>query len=164
MSVSRRLLPGNGFVMARECPDCLHTRCGEDCVCNCDAAHAEDALSRVCIERDQLRADRDQHLADAEFWRTHANTWQKWAGSLLADMGKQIEGGLWGDEPAGKIIRAEVERMRPVYELAKSFFEATRTSLCLGWTGDRERAESAHYALIEATDRAFTAEHKESNK
>lgn len=32
---------GTGFVRARECPNCGHTRCGEACVCNCDAAHAE---------------------------------------------------------------------------------------------------------------------------
>lgn len=38
---SRRFDIGTGFVRARECPDCGHTRCGEDCVCNCDAAHAE---------------------------------------------------------------------------------------------------------------------------
>lgn len=32
---------GPGFVRAKECPDCSHTRCGEDCNCDCDAAHAE---------------------------------------------------------------------------------------------------------------------------
>lgn len=39
----RRLDIGRGFVRARECPDCFHTKCGESCVCNCDAAHAEAA-------------------------------------------------------------------------------------------------------------------------
>jgi hypothetical protein len=37
----RRFDVGPGFVRARECPDCGHTRCGDDCTCNCDAAHAE---------------------------------------------------------------------------------------------------------------------------
>lgn len=39
--MSRAFDVGPGFIRARECPDCFHTRCGESCVCNCDAAHAE---------------------------------------------------------------------------------------------------------------------------
>ena len=48
---------GPGFVRARECPDCGHTRCGEDCTCNCDAAHAEHEAS---VLRQQL-ADLQAH-------------------------------------------------------------------------------------------------------
>lgn len=33
--------------MAEPCPKCLHTRCGEGCVCNCDAAHAEAYAARL---------------------------------------------------------------------------------------------------------------------
>jgi hypothetical protein len=42
-----------------ECPDCGHARarCGEDCACNCDAAHAEEESSRLRVERDSLRAE-----------------------------------------------------------------------------------------------------------
>ncbi len=38
---------GIGFVRARECPDCFHTKCGESCVCNCDAARAEDEAAHL---------------------------------------------------------------------------------------------------------------------
>lgn len=41
MSGKRVFDVGPGFVRAKECPDCFHTRCGDDCVCNCDAARAE---------------------------------------------------------------------------------------------------------------------------
>lgn len=34
-------------VMAEQCPRCLHTRCGEGCECNCDAAHAESYAARL---------------------------------------------------------------------------------------------------------------------
>jgi hypothetical protein len=44
---SRRFDSGAGFVGARECPDCRHTRCGEDCKCEWDAAHAEHARHKV---------------------------------------------------------------------------------------------------------------------
>lgn len=47
ISTERKLDVGRGFVRARECPDCGHTRCGEDCVCNCDAAHAEHEAARL---------------------------------------------------------------------------------------------------------------------
>jgi hypothetical protein len=44
---------GPGFVRARECPKCMHTRCGLDCHCNCIAAVVEQ-------ERDTLRAELKQ--------------------------------------------------------------------------------------------------------
>ncbi len=50
---------GPGFVRATECPDCGHTKCGESCVCNCDAAHAE-------YECDQLRARYCEAMAALE--------------------------------------------------------------------------------------------------
>lgn len=50
---ARSIDAGPGFVRARECPDCGHTTCGESCVCNCDAAHAEveAAALRVAAKR-----------------------------------------------------------------------------------------------------------------
>lgn len=59
----RRFDVGPGFVRARECPDCGHTRCGEDCTCNCGAAHAEH-------EAAMLR----QQLADAQVVTTIDDT------------------------------------------------------------------------------------------
>ena len=56
-TAARRIDVGPGFVRARECPDCGHTRCGEDCTCNCDAAHAEHEAS---VLRQQL-ADLQAH-------------------------------------------------------------------------------------------------------
>jgi hypothetical protein len=67
----RRFDVGPGFVRARECPDCGHTRCGDDCTCNCDAAHAEheaaalrkrldgagDEVSKLFVESEALRAE-----------------------------------------------------------------------------------------------------------
>ena len=50
----RKIESGPGFVRAKECPDCGHTRCGEGCVCNCDAARAE-------YEAAALRHERDEH-------------------------------------------------------------------------------------------------------
>jgi hypothetical protein len=43
----RRFDAGPGFIRARECPDCGHTRCGEDCTCNCDAVHAEHEAAQL---------------------------------------------------------------------------------------------------------------------
>ena len=46
----RKIESGPGFFRAKECPDCGHTRCGEDCVCNCDAARAEyDAAQKDAV-------------------------------------------------------------------------------------------------------------------
>jgi hypothetical protein len=52
---------GPGFVRAKECPDCGHTRCGNasridsadalSCACNCDAARAEEEAD---VLRDKL--------------------------------------------------------------------------------------------------------------
>lgn len=71
----RRFDVGPGFVRAKECPDCFHTKCGEDCVCNCDAAHAETeaAWFRGALDgaRAQLAAvakDRDERLKAAQQW------------------------------------------------------------------------------------------------
>jgi hypothetical protein len=55
---------GPGFVRALECPDCGHTRCGEDCVCNCDAARAEHKIGQLrglaeTALRDEWRKLRD---------------------------------------------------------------------------------------------------------
>jgi len=47
---------GPGFVRAKECPDCGHTRCGEDCVCNCDAARAEHVLAALLVTHQKLVA------------------------------------------------------------------------------------------------------------
>jgi hypothetical protein len=50
---NRHLEVGPGFLRAKECPDCFHTNCDEDCGCNCDAARAEDEAGRlrVLVER-----------------------------------------------------------------------------------------------------------------
>jgi hypothetical protein len=45
---------GPGFVRARECPDCFHTHCGEDCICNCDAAHAEHEAAGLKAQNAEL--------------------------------------------------------------------------------------------------------------
>lgn len=52
----RRLDIGRGFVRARECPDCFHTKCGEDCVCNCDAAHAEAEAAHLRAQVEELQS------------------------------------------------------------------------------------------------------------
>lgn len=57
--MGRRYDVGSGFVRAKECPDCFHTRCGEDCVCNCDAAHAEHEAAWLRGENERLRAEID---------------------------------------------------------------------------------------------------------
>lgn len=54
----RRFEAGPGFVRARECPGCGHTRCGEGCTCNCDAARAEveapcTFCEAPCLENDE---------------------------------------------------------------------------------------------------------------
>lgn len=62
----RKLETGRGFVRAKECPDCGHTRCGEDCVCNCDAARAEHELAQLRAEVMALKQERD------------AGQWRNW--------------------------------------------------------------------------------------
>ena len=56
----------------KECPDCNHTRgrCGEDCVCNCDAARAEHEastlrarLAAVTVQKDGAYRERDRLVA-----------------------------------------------------------------------------------------------------
>lgn len=56
MRKERSIDVGAGFVRARECPDCGHTRCGEDCNCNCDAARAEHEAAALRAEVERLRA------------------------------------------------------------------------------------------------------------
>jgi hypothetical protein len=51
----RRFDVGPGYVRARECPDCGHTRCGDGCTCNCDAAHAEHEAAALRQQLDCLR-------------------------------------------------------------------------------------------------------------
>lgn len=84
MGDERRLEVGPGFVRARECPDCGHTRCSEECVCNCDAARAEaqaafngshirelegalagvqQALEASIADNNAMRAERDEAVA-----------------------------------------------------------------------------------------------------
>mgnify|MGYP001584747356 FL=1 len=60
--MSRVYEHGPGFVRAVACPDCGHTKCGESCVCNCDAARAEDALARLRVEAERL-------ARESEAWR-----------------------------------------------------------------------------------------------
>lgn len=54
---TRQLDVGPGFVRAKECPDCGHTKCGEDCVCNCDAARAEHEAAALRAELARVRAE-----------------------------------------------------------------------------------------------------------
>lgn len=60
--MSRVYEQGPGFVRAVECPDCGHTKCGESCVCNCDAARAEDECGRLRVEVERLNRE-------SEVWR-----------------------------------------------------------------------------------------------
>lgn len=63
----RRYESGPGFVRAKECPNCGHTRCGEGCVCNCDAAHAEHEGAYLRAELERLGAQPPQAVpADVE--------------------------------------------------------------------------------------------------
>lgn len=64
----RRYDVGPGFVRARECPDCGHTRCVEDCVCNCDAAHAEYEAAHLRAEVERLRAAGDKLALDVAYY------------------------------------------------------------------------------------------------
>lgn len=66
---------GPGFVRAKECPDCLHTKCGEDCNCNCDAARAEYEAAALRAEVEKLRG------ALRDMRRTHSYT----GGIVLCD-------------------------------------------------------------------------------
>lgn len=59
---------GPGFVRAKECPDCNHTRCSEDCVCNCDAARAE-------VEADHWRMRAEK--AEAKYTELRATSIEK---------------------------------------------------------------------------------------
>lgn len=59
----RTMDAGPGFVRARECPDCGHTRCGEDCTCNCDAARAECEAAALRQRAEAL--ERQWHDAEA---------------------------------------------------------------------------------------------------
>jgi hypothetical protein len=52
----RRFFIIPGYASAEACPDCLHTKCGEDCVCDCRAAYAEDLAADLAHQRDSLRA------------------------------------------------------------------------------------------------------------
>lgn len=56
MKAERTFDVGPGYVRARECPDCLHTRCGEGCNCNCDAARAEHELAWCRGRLEELEA------------------------------------------------------------------------------------------------------------
>jgi hypothetical protein len=54
----RAFKTGPGFVSAEPCPHCLHTKCGEDCGCNCGAVRAE---ARVA-ELEQVNASLQSRL------------------------------------------------------------------------------------------------------
>lgn len=68
----RALDIGPGFVRLKECPECGHARCGNDskidgahalaCVCNCDAARAEEE----CDALRKQNADLLEALREAE--------------------------------------------------------------------------------------------------
>ena len=52
---------------ARECPDCAHVRCDEDCVCNCDAAHAEHEAAQLRAELEAEREAKEKAEANYRF-------------------------------------------------------------------------------------------------
>lgn len=64
MDDTRRYDVGPGFVRARECPDCGHTKCSEDCVCNCDAAHAEHEAAARKAREEKLEKALEAATAD----------------------------------------------------------------------------------------------------
>lgn len=73
------------------CPDCGHVRCPEACVCNCDAARAEEECARLCVERD---------------------AWRIWAAELVLDLGRQSLCATHPDRVVRKIIE-QLARMAP---------------------------------------------------
>ncbi|MCR4295886.1 MAG: hypothetical protein NUW21_10150 [Elusimicrobia bacterium] len=97
--------------MARACPDCGHTKCGESCVCNCDAARAEDALATARFVLAALRADLASARANLEFERSgEAQRATVEAGVALLD----------------RAIRAEADRAESRAELAQVLAERDR--------------------------------------
>lgn len=100
MSDERRYDVGPGFVRAKECPDCFHTRCGEDCVCNCDAARAEDEAAALRGENERLRKALVWY-ADPNVWRVPmraemANADDEPASDAQADRGERARAALDG--------------------------------------------------------------------
>jgi hypothetical protein len=55
MKTERVYETGPGFVRAKECPDCGHTKCGEDCNCNCDAAKAEHEVAELRVQLENMQ-------------------------------------------------------------------------------------------------------------
>ena len=84
---ARSIDVGPGFVRARECPDCGHTKCGESCVCNCDAAHAEYAAAMLLSALDEANKkvrhleealrDAEKDLSDSAF-KAHVERYDPW--------------------------------------------------------------------------------------
>jgi hypothetical protein len=70
--VGRQFDVGPGFVRAKECPDCGHTRCGESCVCNCDAARAEYDLAAAKAEIARLSTELEEALEQSSDNGAHA--------------------------------------------------------------------------------------------
>lgn len=66
----RQFESGPGFIIAKACPACLHTKCGEDCRCDCDAARARlplvDAVEWVLDERSWEREYGEGRAVDVE--------------------------------------------------------------------------------------------------
>ena len=77
---------------------------------------------------DETHGDRDPETVGAtqirelressESWRTAVIAWQRWASETLTALGRQIDGGEWGDEQAARIISSEMAAMRKVVDAA----------------------------------------------
>lgn len=68
-----------------------------------------DDITRLEARCADLIAERDALRTTSESWRKAHAAWQAWAAATLTRIGAQLDGGLWGDEPARKIIGARAD-------------------------------------------------------
>jgi hypothetical protein len=98
----------------------MHTRCGEDCVCNCDAAHAEHEAATLRTQlaaAERERRDALSYALDVVAERDAATSRAETAEGLLraiveADDGAQVGGVAWGMPPALRAARSHLQSLK----------------------------------------------------
>jgi hypothetical protein len=95
------------------CPDCGHTKCSEDCNCNCDASCAEHEASILIARIERVERERDE--ARSRLRET--------ARILIEETG--ADGPMNAEDAARKIVsmlrgaRVELERLKTIAYFAR---------------------------------------------
>lgn len=163
MASRRKVEIGVGFVRARECPGCGHTRCGESCTCNCDAEWAEHEAATLRTQLWRLRSIINP--APGEDLEVAASEMADRAGDV-AGLEAQLEQARQENarlrqvlEGEGVTVLRELEQARAALLEAAEALDELGEGMCGATYGPGCDQKCKHYAYGAAEKARAAAEH-----